>query len=84
VRDIANRTFDEIVVGATDFRYDGVCCVGDTITTTVTAKARRNEGHRIDFECRCRNQNGDVLADGIATVARARTTCARGSHRRQC
>src|SRR5207244_950091 len=54
---------------ATNFRYDGVCRVGDTITATVTAKARHREGHRIDFACRCTNQNGDVLADGIATVA---------------
>jgi len=54
---------------ATNFRYGGACHVGDTLTATVTAKARHREGHRIDFACRCTNQNGDVLADGIATVA---------------
>ena len=54
---------------ATSFRYGGACHVGDTLTATVTANAKRKQGHRIDFDCRCTNQNGDVLVDGIATVA---------------
>ena len=27
------------------------------------------DGRRIDFDCRCTNGDGDVLVDGIATVA---------------
>ena len=53
---------------ATKFRYGGVCRVGDTLTATVTAKARHAQDHRIDFECRCTNQHNELLADGIATV----------------
>ncbi len=56
------------IVG-TRFHYAGVCHVGDTLTATVTAKARHPQEHRIDFDCRCTNQNGDVLVDGVATVA---------------
>jgi len=54
---------------ASNFRYGGVCRVGDTLTATVTAKARHPIEHLIDFECRCTNQGGDLLVDGIATVA---------------
>ena len=53
---------------ATAFRYQGACHAGDTLTATVTAKARDVRLHRIDFECRCTNQNGDVLVEGTATV----------------
>ena len=55
------------IVG-TKFRYAGECRVGDTLTATVTAKARHTKEHRIDFECRCSNQDGEVLVDGVATV----------------
>jgi phosphotransacetylase/acyl dehydratase len=53
---------------ATNFRYGGTCRVGDTLTATVTAKARREQDHGIDFACRCTNQNEYILVDGIATV----------------
>ena len=56
------------IVG-TRLHYAGVCHVGDTLTATVTAKARHPQEHRIDFDCRCTNQNGDVLVEGMATVA---------------
>jgi len=51
------------------FHYAGVCHVGDTLTATVTASAKHNKGHRIEFECNCVNQAGEVLAQGVATVA---------------
>ncbi len=56
------------IVG-THFRYAGTCYVGDTLTVTVTALRKHAEGHRVEFACRCVNQSGDVLVDGIATVA---------------
>ncbi len=54
---------------ASHFRYAGVCHVGDTLTATVKASTKNTAGHRIEFECRCENQAGEVLAEGIATVA---------------
>jgi len=56
------------IVGS-NFRYSGACHVGDTLTATVTAARKHDEGHRIEFACRCVNQGGDVLVDGVATVA---------------
>jgi phosphate acetyltransferase len=53
---------------ATAFRYRGACHAGDTLTATVTAKVRDPRLHRIDFECRCTNQKGEVLVEGTATV----------------
>jgi phosphate acetyltransferase len=56
------------IVG-TQFRYAGTCYVGDTLTATVTALSKHPEGHRVEFACRCVNQTGEVLADGVAMVA---------------
>jgi phosphate acetyltransferase len=56
------------IVG-THFHYAGDCFIGDTLTATVTAKVKHEDGHRIDFECTCRNQHGETLVDGMATVA---------------
>ncbi len=56
------------IVGS-QFHYAGACYVGDTLTATVTAERKHDEGHRIEFACRCVNQNGDVLVEGVATVA---------------
>jgi phosphotransacetylase/acyl dehydratase len=58
---------------ASHFRYGSVCRVGDTLTATVTAQTRRREDHTIDFDCRCTNQDGAVLVEGVASV-RAPTT----------
>jgi phosphate acetyltransferase/phosphate butyryltransferase len=41
---------------------------GDTVTVSVTARARDPERHRIVFDCRCLNQKGDVVIDGTAEV----------------
>jgi phosphotransacetylase/acyl dehydratase len=42
--------------------------VGDTITVTVTAKAMETEKHRINFDCHCTNQHGEVVISGKADV----------------
>jgi phosphotransacetylase/acyl dehydratase len=52
-----------------DFHYAGSCRVGDTLTATVTVARKLADEHRIEFACRCVNQGGDVLVDGVATVA---------------
>jgi len=56
------------IVG-THFRYTGKVRAGDTLTVVVTAKAKYAVGQRIDFDCRCTNQEAEVLVDGVATVA---------------
>ncbi len=53
---------------ATRLHYAGSIRVGDTLTATVTARSKDLATHGIDFECRCVNQVGNVLVDGIATV----------------
>jgi phosphotransacetylase len=52
----------------TAVRYTGACQVGDTLTATVTAKAKHRRNHTIDFACTCTNQHGVKLVDGIAMV----------------
>lgn len=42
--------------------------LGDTITISVTAKAKDEEKKRITFDCNCVNQNGEVVISGIAEV----------------
>jgi phosphate acetyltransferase len=54
---------------ATRFRYAGSIRVGDTLTATVAVSSKNTKQHTIEFECRCVNQDGVVLADGVATVA---------------
>jgi phosphotransacetylase/acyl dehydratase len=49
--------------------YGGTITVGDTLTATVTARAKHADGRRIDFDCRCGNQRGEVLAEGMVTVS---------------
>ena len=45
------------IVGS-NFHYAGTCHVGDTLTATVTATRKHDDGHRIEFACRCVNQIG--------------------------
>jgi phosphate acetyltransferase len=52
----------------TNIHYSGTISVGDTLTATVIAQTKHNEGHRIDFACRCVNQSGELLVDGTAMV----------------
>ena len=42
--------------------------IGDTITTTVTAREKQIERHRITFDCRCVNQAGHEVITGVAEV----------------
>jgi phosphotransacetylase len=42
--------------------------IGDTVTVSVTASAKHAERHRVSFECRCVNQRGEAVIDGIAEV----------------
>ncbi|HQR10302.1 MAG TPA: bifunctional enoyl-CoA hydratase/phosphate acetyltransferase [Casimicrobiaceae bacterium] len=56
------------IVG-TQFRYAGRVRAGDTLTVTVAARAKLPDGHRIEFDCRCTNSDGEALVDGVATVA---------------
>jgi phosphotransacetylase/acyl dehydratase len=55
------------IVG-TQFRYGGRIRVGDRLDATVTVRAKYPAERYVDFECRCVNQDGDVLVDGVATV----------------
>jgi phosphate acetyltransferase len=55
------------IVG-THFRYSGKVRTGDTLTVSVTARAKHTDGSRIDFDCRCTNADDDVLVEGVATV----------------
>ncbi len=56
------------IIGS-QFKYQGKVRAGDTLTVSVTARAKHADGHRIEFDCRCTNAEGDVLVEGIATVA---------------
>lgn len=55
-------------IRGTALTYAGKVYVGDTLTATVTAKAKHPDTGLVDFECRCVNQDGTVLVDGIASV----------------
>lgn len=49
-------------------RYAGAVAVGDEITGTVSARAKREAGFEIDFDCQV-SRNGDPLITGTITVA---------------
>jgi len=53
---------------ASQLHYGGTIEVGDALTATVTARTKHADGHRIDFDCQCANQNGNVIAAGVVTV----------------
>ncbi|TMG96243.1 MAG: bifunctional enoyl-CoA hydratase/phosphate acetyltransferase [Betaproteobacteria bacterium] len=53
----------------TQLRYGGVIGVGDKLTVSVSARAKHADGHRVDFDCRCVNQQDATLVEGIAVVA---------------
>jgi phosphate acetyltransferase len=42
--------------------------IGDTVTVSVTATAKDAERHRISFDCRCVNQRGETVIEGLAKV----------------
>ncbi len=51
-----------------DLRFLGPVRVGDTVTATVTARAKRPDGRMVEFDCRCVNQHGEAVAAGVAVV----------------
>jgi phosphotransacetylase/acyl dehydratase len=51
-----------------DLRFLGPVHVGDTVTATVTARAKRTDGRIVEFDCRCVNQHGEAVAAGVAVV----------------
>ncbi len=55
-------------IRGTTFGYGGLIRVGDTLSATVTARAKHPAEGLVDFDCRCVNQRGDVLAAGSAAV----------------
>ena len=60
---------------STHFLYTGSCCVGDTLTATVTAVGKHAEGHRIEFACRCVNQSGVVSNGKVSSESAALSSC---------
>ena len=56
------------IVG-TQFKYSGRVRIGDRLDATITVTAKYPAEHYVDFQCRCVNQDGDVLVDGVATVS---------------
>ncbi len=51
-----------------DLRFLGPVRVGDTVTATVTVRAKRADGRSVEFDCRCVNQHGEAVAAGVAVV----------------
>jgi phosphotransacetylase/acyl dehydratase len=56
------------IVG-TRFTYGGRLVTGDTVTATVTARSKQARGRRIEFACHATNAEGEMLVEGVATVA---------------
>jgi phosphate acetyltransferase len=52
---------------AENLRFGARLAVGDTVTATVTATEKRPE-RVVVFDCRCTNQNDEVVVAGAATV----------------
>ena len=51
-----------------DLHFRAPVSIGDTITTTVTAREKKPEKHRIVFDCVCTNQTGHAVITGTAEV----------------
>ncbi|MDB5362119.1 MAG: Phosphate butyryltransferase [Rhodospirillales bacterium] len=51
-----------------DLHFRAPVAIGDTITTTVTAREKKPENQRIIFDCVCTNQTGHVVITGMAEV----------------
>lgn len=56
-----------IYVGQT-LKFMKPVAIGDTVTVTVAVAAKDPEKHRVSFDCRCTNQNGEVVISGGAQV----------------
>jgi len=51
-----------------ELHFRAPIAIGDTITTTVTAREKKPEKHRIVFDCVCTNQTGHAVITGTAEV----------------
>ena len=51
-----------------ELHFRAPVAIGDTITTTVTAREKKPEKHRIVFDCVCTNQAGHAVITGTAEV----------------
>jgi len=56
-------------VVAVDLKFNGRLTVGDTVTATLTVRDKRADGGIVTFDCRCTQQNGEVIAAGTAAAA---------------
>jgi phosphotransacetylase/acyl dehydratase len=52
-----------------NLKFKGALAVGDELTGTVTAIAKREKGHEIDFECRVNNGKEDILSGTVSVQA---------------
>jgi phosphotransacetylase/acyl dehydratase len=52
-----------------DLRFRGTVTAGDVLTATVTVTEKRREAPKVVLDCRCVNQRGETLAEGVTTVA---------------
>jgi len=53
---------------AEEFKFRGRLSIGDEMTATVKVKEKRAEGKQVVFECKCVNQQNELVTSGIATV----------------
>ena len=51
-----------------ELRFGTRVGIGDTVTTTVTAREKQPDCHAIVFDCRCVNQLGQEVIAGLARV----------------
>jgi phosphate acetyltransferase len=51
-----------------ELRFRRPLHAGDTVTATVTAREKRARTGTVLFDCRCANEAGEVMAEGIAEV----------------
>jgi len=51
-----------------NLHFANVVRVGDTLTATVTCKQKFAHNHHILFDCRCTNQDGELVISGTAEV----------------
>jgi phosphate acetyltransferase len=57
------------VYRAQDLQFRRPVYVGDTVTVTVTARAKKAEGRIVLFDCSCVNQHGETVLAGTAEVS---------------
>jgi len=59
-----------------DLAFHGSVATGDVLTATVTVNHKHRGAHEVVLGCRCVNQRGETLADGVVTVAAPTTPIA--------